>query len=239
VTRDRKYLSVDETPSDACGPQRTEGPTTALPPTSHVVVGFDRCPASHHALRFAIELAAPLNAFLHVAHIVDLQDFPVDPDGDDWEQCFVDTLEQERTTACDLLSALPGNWTYHAYRGDPAHVLSALADTHDALMIILGTARGGPMSAIDRVLGASVSARLIRHTHRPVVLVPDAAVPTKLNARAGSHRRHGELRRLTRATTPGAGNMVDTVTDNTFTHDEPQPRNHLGNTAIHPITRYR
>ena len=36
------------------------------------------------------------------------------------------------------------------------------------------------MSAIDRVLGASVSARLIRHTHRPVVLVPDTAVPTKL-----------------------------------------------------------
>jgi hypothetical protein len=60
------------------------------------------------------------------------------------------------------------------------YVLAALADTHDALMIILGTDRGGLMSAIDRVLGASVSARLIRHTHRPVVLVPDIAVPTKL-----------------------------------------------------------
>lgn len=63
-------------------------------------------------------------------------------------------------------------------------MLSALADTHDALMIILGTAGGVLMSAIDRVLSASVSARLIRHTHRPVVLVPDAAVPTKLKARA-------------------------------------------------------
>lgn len=187
MTRDQKYPSVDETPSDARGPQRTEGPTTALPPTSHVVVGFDRSPASHHALRFAIELAAPLNAYLHVAHIIDLQDFPVDPDGDDWEECFADTLERERTTACDLLSALPGNWTYCAHRGDPVHVLSALADTHDALMIILGTPCGGLISAIDRVLGASVSARLIRHAHRPVVLVPDAAVPTK-------HRRWPERR---------------------------------------------
>ena len=81
-----------------------------------MVVGFDRCPASHHALRFAIELAAPLNAYLHVAHIIDLQDFPVDPDGDDWEQSFADTLDLERTTACDLLSALPGNWTYYTHR---------------------------------------------------------------------------------------------------------------------------
>jgi nucleotide-binding universal stress UspA family protein len=172
--------SVEEMLADARRPQRIEGPTAALPPTSHVVVGFDRCPASHRALRFAIELAAPLNAYLHVAHIIDLEDCPVDPDSDDWEERCADTLVQERTTACDLLSALPGNWTYYAHRGNPAHVLAALADTHDAVMIILGTARGGLMSAIERVLGASVSAHLIRHAHRPVVLVPDTAVPTKV-----------------------------------------------------------
>ena len=70
MTRDRKYPSVKEMLADARRPQRIEGPTAALRPTSHVVVGFDRCPASHHALRFAIELAAPLNAYLHVAHII-------------------------------------------------------------------------------------------------------------------------------------------------------------------------
>ena len=102
MTRNRKYASVEQMLADARRPQRIEGPTAALPPTSHVVVGFDRCPASYHALRFAIELAAPLNAYLHVAHIIDIQDFPVDPDGDDWEQCFADTLDQERATACDL-----------------------------------------------------------------------------------------------------------------------------------------
>ena len=181
MTTHRKYPSVEEEMlADAHRPQRIEGPTAAPPPTSHVVVGFDRCPASHRALRLAIELAAPLNAYLHVAHIIDLQDFPVDPDSDDWEQRFADTLVQERTTACDLLSALPGNWTYYAQRGNPAHVLAALADTHDALMIIIGTARGGLTSAIDRALGESVSAHLIRHTHRPVVLVPDTAAPTKV-----------------------------------------------------------
>jgi len=85
-------------------------------------------------------------------------------------------------------------------------VLAALADTHDALMIILGTARGGLMSAIDRVIGASVSARLIRHTppsrrpgprHRRTDETEDA--------RTSSRRGHGELHRLTEPTTPGAG----------------------------------
>ena len=216
MTRDRKYLSVEEMLTDARKPQRIEGPTAALRPTSHVVVGFDRCPASRRALCFAIELASPLNAHLHVAHIIDLQDFPVDPDGDDWEQCFADTLDKERATACDLQSALSGNWTYYAHRGDPAQVLAALAETHDALMIILGAARGGLMSAIERVLGVSVSARLIRHTHRPVVLVPDTAVPTKLktfeqallsamaNCTASPNQRH-----------LAPANMGDTVIDNT------------------------
>ena len=140
---------------------------------------------------------------------------------------FADTLDLERTTACDLLSALPGNWTYYTHR--PAHVLAALADTHDALMIILGTARGGLMSAIDRVLGASVSARVIRHTHRPVVLVPDTAAPTKLktleqalaaamaNCTASPNQRH-----------LAPANMGDTVTDNTFTHDENSAPKALG-----------
>ena len=65
MTSDQKYPSVKEMLADARRPQRIEGPTAALPPTSHLVVGFDRCPASHRALRFAIELAAPLNAYLH------------------------------------------------------------------------------------------------------------------------------------------------------------------------------
>ena len=69
MTRDRKSQML----ADARRPQRIEGPAAALRPTSHVVVGFDRCPASYHALRFAIELAAPLNAYLHVAHIIDIQ----------------------------------------------------------------------------------------------------------------------------------------------------------------------
>lgn len=58
-------------------------------------------------------------------------------------------------------------------------MLTALADTHDALMIVIGTARGGLMSALDRALGESVSAHLLGHARRPVVVVPDATNLTK------------------------------------------------------------
>lgn len=121
-----------------------------------------------------------MNAYLHVAHIVDLDDVPIDPpDGDDWEDRVTDALARERAQACDLLSASPGNWTYSAHHGDPTHLLTALADTHDALMIVIGTARGGLMSALDRALGESVSAHLLGHARRPVVVVPDATNLTK------------------------------------------------------------
>lgn len=68
----------------------TEGPSTGILPAHHLVVGFDRYPSSWQALRFAITLAEPLNAYLHVAHIVDLDDVPIDPDGDDWEDRVTD-----------------------------------------------------------------------------------------------------------------------------------------------------
>jgi len=151
--------------------------------TRHLVVGFDRCSSSHVALRFAIDLAVPLNAHLHVVHIVDLEDFPIDPDSADWEERLADALAQERAQACGLLGELPGNWTYYAQVGDPAHVLAMLADAHDALMIVIGSARGGLLSALDRAVGESVSAHLVRHARRPVVVVPDAAVSAKAGRR--------------------------------------------------------
>jgi len=134
--------------------------------------GFDRFRSSHGALEFAIGLAGPLNAHLHVAHIVDTDDLPIEPDRDDWEQRIADTVERERAEACAMLTELPGNWTYYAHEGDPAHLLTTIAEVNDALMIIIGASRGGFVSALERMLGESVSSHLLHHSHRPVLLVP-------------------------------------------------------------------
>ncbi|MBC2637485.1 MULTISPECIES: universal stress protein [unclassified Rhodococcus (in: high G+C Gram-positive bacteria)] len=157
-------------------PVRVDGPAAATEPVCHLVVGFDRYPASHQALSFAMGLAVPLHAYLHVAHVVDLDDFPVEPDRDDWERRIVETVERERTEACTMLAALPGNWSYYSHEGNPAHLLATIADANDALMIIIGSARGGLVSVLERALGESVSSHLVHHGRRPVVLVPETRV---------------------------------------------------------------
>ncbi|NDV09404.1 universal stress protein [Rhodococcus sp. IEGM 248] len=153
-------------------PLRVDGPPAPTPAECHLVVGFDSHPASHAALTYALDLAGRLNAFLHVAHIVDIDDMPIEPDRDDWEQRYADAVEAERTEACAMLAALPGNWAYYSREGNPAHLLTTIAEANDALMIVIGTSRGGLMSLLERFVGESVSSKLVHHARRPVLLVP-------------------------------------------------------------------
>lgn len=101
-------------------PLRVDGPPAPIQPVCHLVVGFDQHPASRAALTYAIDIAGRLNAFLHVAHVVDTDDLPIDPDSNDWEQRIADAVEQERREACAMLAAMAGNWAYHSEEGDPA-----------------------------------------------------------------------------------------------------------------------
>ncbi|GGN65917.1 universal stress protein [Nocardia rhizosphaerihabitans] len=123
-------------------------------------------------------MAIALNAYLHVAHVVDTDDLPIDPDAADWDQAIAEVVEREREYACSMLTALPGNWSYYARRGNPAQMLSVIADDHDASMIVLGAPRHGVVSLVERLLGESVSARLIHHGNRPVLLVPEHSAAT-------------------------------------------------------------
>ncbi|MFJ2663967.1 universal stress protein [Nocardia fluminea] len=154
-------------------PLRVDGPPGPTTPATHLVVGFDRHNASHVALDYAIGLAGALNAHLHVVHVIDTDDLPIDPDAADWDRAISEVVERERASACSMLGALPGNWSYHAHRGNPAHLLSSISDANDASMIVLGAPRHGLASLVERLLGESVSAHLIHHGHRPVLLVPE------------------------------------------------------------------
>ncbi|WP_328714167.1 universal stress protein [Nocardia salmonicida] len=164
-------------------PLRVDGPAGPTVPATHVVVGFDRHNASHIALDYAIGLAAALNAYLHVAHVIDTDDLPIDPDAADWDRAIAEVVERERAYACSMLAALPGNWSYHAHRGNPAHLLGSIADANDAAMIVIGAPRHGLASLVERLLGESVSAQLIHHGQRPVVLVPEHSPASALLSR--------------------------------------------------------
>ena len=141
--------------------------------SAELVVGWDRQPASAAALRFAVGLSQRLNAHLHVVHIADFDDLPVDPDAWDWEEQFHASLEAHAVGARALLDELGANWTYHAVHGRPPDVLADLAEEVDAVMIVLGAPRGGVHSFIDTFAGQSVARQLTRKHGRAVLLVPD------------------------------------------------------------------
>lgn len=151
---------------------RVDGPVGASAAATHLVVGYDRHRASAVALGVAIGLATQLDAYLHVVHVIDADDVPDDPDAADWDRAVAEIVDRERAAACARLAELPGNWTYYARRGNPAHVLDSLAETCDASMIVIGAPRYGLQSLVERLLGESVSTRLVHHAHRPVLLVP-------------------------------------------------------------------
>ncbi len=144
-------------------------------PAPAIVVGFDQHPSSAAALRFAIELSAPLDAHLHVVHIADLDDFPVDPDSPDYEDAAAAAIADESSEARALLGDSQAQWTYYTERGIPAKLLARKADEVEAVMIVVGGSRGGGIAMLERLSGGSVSTTLALHAHRPVVIVPAEA----------------------------------------------------------------
>lgn len=152
---------------------RSQPSPSKAAPSTQIVVGWNMQPNSSGALRFAVTLAQRLNAHLHVVHVADLDDMPIDPDAWDWEEQLDQRLAEDASTARTLLDQLHANWTYHAAHGRPSDVIADLAEETDALMIILGGPRGGMRSFIETLAGVSVSHQLTRPHGRPVLIVPE------------------------------------------------------------------
>ncbi|WP_298795841.1 universal stress protein [uncultured Pseudonocardia sp.] len=181
--------TTDPTPHDH-DPGESRDPAAELPPDARriridgpdpgrgggvattLVLGHGRDPASAHALQVAADLAQRLRAQLQVVHGVDLDDYPIDPDAADWEQQAQHALDEQRRQVEVALSGTGRGWTYHASRADPVALIAAVAEEHDALMIIVGTRGEGFGATLQRLVGRSVSHGVIRAQHRPVLIVP-------------------------------------------------------------------
>jgi nucleotide-binding universal stress UspA family protein len=142
--------------------------------STQIVLGWDLHPSSSAALRFAVVMAQRLGAHLHVVHVADVDDLPIDPDISNWEEQLDQRLAETATTARTLLDQLHAQWTYHAARGRPSDVIADLAEETNALMIILGGPRGGVLTFIETLAGQSVSHQLTRQHGRPVLIVPES-----------------------------------------------------------------
>ena len=162
------------------GPElRTDGPAPApgSEAVTHLVLGYRASPYGRAVLDHGADLATRLRAALHVVHVVDLSDYPIDPDSPRWEEQAQQTLAAEQRDVETALADLPGSWTYHAAHGDPVALLRQVADGYDALMFIVGSRGEGVGSVASRLLGTrpSVSHRLIARSHRPVLVIPPHA----------------------------------------------------------------
>jgi nucleotide-binding universal stress UspA family protein len=140
-------------------------------PVTSLLVGHDEQPASRAAVRVAADLAVRLGAYLHVVHVVDLSDTPIDADSADWEQGAAKALVALHEDARKLLSGFDIGWTYHACHGDPAELLARVAEEHGALFVAVGTTSRGLVRRLME--GGSVSRRLMRRHDFPVLVVPE------------------------------------------------------------------
>jgi nucleotide-binding universal stress UspA family protein len=137
-----------------------------------LVVGHGQDPSSDHALRAAVDLAGRLGGRLHVVHVVDLHDYPVNVDAPDWDQRGAEALAAEERHVEGVLADAPVPWTYEVRHGEPAKVLCTAAEEHDALLIVVGSRGEGLRRALGRLMDPSISHGVIQRQHRPVLVVP-------------------------------------------------------------------
>jgi nucleotide-binding universal stress UspA family protein len=137
-----------------------------------LVVGHGQDPSSDHALLAAVDLGQRLGGRLHVVHVIDLHDYPINVDSPDWEERGAAAVAAEQRHVEDLLADAPVPWTYEARHGDPAKVLCSVAAERNALLIVVGSRGEGLRRALGRLVDPSISHGVIQHQHRPVLVVP-------------------------------------------------------------------
>lgn len=140
-----------------------------------LIVGHRPGPPGAAALRYACWLASGLDASVHVVHVSEMEDYPADSDGLDWEAEAERDHVAERAAVASQLEDYPGRWSYQLAHGVPAEDLRRIAEERDAAMVIVGTGDLGAGGFVRHALGRSTVRALLRHAGRPVLVIPGAA----------------------------------------------------------------
>ncbi|HSK57892.1 MAG TPA: universal stress protein [Actinomycetospora sp.] len=141
-----------------------------------VVVGHSRHAGSDDAVAVAARLATRLCVPLHVVHTVSADDFPVDPDSWNAETDALRAVPEQERAVGRLLAEHVGTWTHQVERGDPAVVLTQVADRVGAPFIVVGTHGEGRGRLNSVLLGhQSVSHATVELGRHPVLVVPRGA----------------------------------------------------------------
>ncbi len=138
-----------------------------------ILLATDGSSTAAEASKTAIEFAAALDAPLLIVSIWDFAVQPVgigfgpvipDPDRVGHEQALrvvEEAAEPAREAGLGVDTIIP--------RGTPVEQICAIAEEHDALLIVLGSHGWGPLR---RTLFGSVSTGVLHHARQPVLVVP-------------------------------------------------------------------
>jgi nucleotide-binding universal stress UspA family protein len=170
VRTDRRGKEAPRWPVSGAGPC----PASGVPYWLSATTAF---PRAITPLQLRHDWRGDSRGVVHVVHAVGLDDYPINPDADDWEQQASAALEVQRRTVERLLAGMVPEWSYEVRRGDPVDLLAAAAEADDALMIVVGTRGRGLATALARLVDQSVSHRVTSCQRRPVLVVPHRETP--------------------------------------------------------------
>lgn len=138
-----------------------------------VVVGHSGHRGADDAVLVAARLAAGLHLPLHVVHGIAVEDLPVDPDSLT-DEADARSLAKQQQVVEGLLAGYEGPWDRRVERGDPAEVLSRVADEVGAPFLVVGTHAESGADLGRRLLGHhSVSRAAVGLGRYPVLVVPE------------------------------------------------------------------
>jgi nucleotide-binding universal stress UspA family protein len=135
----------------------------------HIVVGIDGSDNSRRALTWAVELALALDADVVAVHAVGL----LERFGEVGDQSgtYPGIRHDFDTEWCEALET-PGLRSVRLLRdGNPVSVLLAVAEEHDAGLIVVG---GRGVGGFPELLLGSTSTQVAQHATRPVAIIPAA-----------------------------------------------------------------
>lgn len=100
-------------------------------------------------------------------------------DPDQIDDSWVERSDDLRDHLGHLLGGHPAPWEFHYLAGRADRALTHLARAVDASAIIVGAKHPSSAERFREFLNGSVSVRLSRHQHRPVIIVPVEVVDWK------------------------------------------------------------
>lgn len=139
--------------------------------TSPIVVGIDGSDEALRGLLFAADLAETFAVELVVVHAYGL----IGSFGD-WRQGVEEREKQVKAAMADEWCAPLADraglaWEWRCVQGNEVEGILRVADEIDAAFIVVGSHGAGDSSS--PVLG-STSQDVVRHSHRPVIVIPPA-----------------------------------------------------------------